>query len=104
MLWVTLKTNKALRQGLYCSCRFRAPPQEVLRGLGSPGRKKSSAGLGAPGNQPERERERERKTQGPKSLVEQGALLNSVWIYIPYYNVASSDKDQKTRLYKLPRK
>jgi len=30
--------------------------------------------------------------------------LNSVWIYIPYYKVASSDKDQKTRLYKLPRK
>ena len=52
----------------------------------------------------ERERERERKTQGPKSLVEQGALLNSVWIYIPYYKVASSDKDQKTRLYKLLRK
>ena len=32
------------------------------------------------------------------------ALLNSVWLYIPYYKVASSDKDQKTRLYKLPRK
>ena len=30
--------------------------------------------------------------------------MNSVWIYIPYYKVASSDKDQKTRLYKLPRK
>ena len=29
--------------------------------------------------------------------------MNSVWIYIPYYKVASSDKDQKTRLYKLPR-
>ena len=27
-----------------------------------------------------------------------------MWIYIPYYKVASSDKDQKTRLYKLPRK
>ena len=30
--------------------------------------------------------------------------MNSVWIYIPYYKVASSDKDQKTRLHKLPRK
>ena len=30
--------------------------------------------------------------------------MKSVWIYIPYYKVASSDKDQKTRLYKLPRK
>ena len=27
-----------------------------------------------------------------------------MWVYIPYYKVASSDKDQKARLYKLPRK
>ena len=72
-----LKTNKALGQSLYYSRRHRVPSQEVLRGLGSPGRKMSSAGLCAPGNQPEREierereRERERRTREPKSLVEQ---------------------------------
>ena len=54
-------------------------------------------------SQKERERERERWTWGPKSLVEQGCLLNSVWVYIPYSKVASSDRDQKTRVYKLPR-
>ena len=56
-----LKTNKALGQSLYHSCRHRAPSQEVLRGLGSPGRKMNSEGLRAPGNQPEREIGRERK-------------------------------------------
>ena len=30
--------------------------------------------------------------------------MNSVRMYITSYKVASSDKDQKTRLYKLPRK
>ena len=30
--------------------------------------------------------------------------MNSVRVYIPYYKVASSVKDQKTSLYKLPRK
>ena len=30
--------------------------------------------------------------------------MNSVRVYIPYFKVASSDKNQKTRLYKLPRK
>jgi len=56
-----LKTNKALGQSLYHSCRHRAPSQEVLRGLGSPGRKMSLAGLRAPWTQPEREIEKERK-------------------------------------------
>ena len=37
--------------------------------------------------------------------MEQGCFIEfCVDIYIPYYKVASSDKDQKTRLYKLPRK
>ena len=52
-------------------------------------------------------RKREREKEGhedPSLWWNKGALLNSVWIYIPYYKVASSDKDQKTRLYKLPRK
>ena len=39
----------------------------------------------------------------PCSTRDLGAFLNSVWVYIPYYKVGSSDKDQKTRLYKLPR-
>ena len=108
-----LKTNKALGQSLYYSRRHRVPSQEVLRGLGSPGRKMSSAGLCAPGNQTEREierereREREREKEGhgnPSLWWNKSGLLNSVWVYIPYYKVASSDKDQKTRLYKLPRK
>ena len=32
--------------------------------------------------------------------------MNSVWVYIPYYKVASKDKDkdQKTKLYRLPGK
>ena len=52
-----------------------------------------------------REREREKEGHGyPGLWWSKGALLNSVWIYIPYYKVASSDKDQKTWLYKLPRK
>ena len=56
-------------------------------------------------SQKERQREREREGHGDPNLWwNKGALLNSVWIYIPYYKVASSDKDQKTRLYKLPRK
>ena len=59
--WVTLTTNKTLGQSLYHSHRCRAPPQEVLKGLGSLGRKMSSAGLGTLGNQPERERRRERE-------------------------------------------
>ena len=50
-------------------------------------------------------RNREREGHRDPSLWwNKGALLNSVWVYIPYYKVASSDKDQKTRLYKLPRK
>ena len=53
----------------------------------------------------QKERERERDGHGDPSLWwNKGALLNSVWVYIPYYKVASSDKGQKTRLYKLPRK
>ena len=51
----------------------------------------------------EREKGR-RKDTGTQVWRNKGALLNSVWLYIPYYKVASSDKDQKTRLYKLPRK
>jgi len=49
------KTNKTLGQGLYSSRRHRAPSQEVLRGLESPGRKMSMAGFHTPENQPERE-------------------------------------------------
>ena len=52
------KTNKARRQGLYRSRRHRASSP---RGLESLGRKMNSEGLHAPGNQPEREIERERK-------------------------------------------
>ena len=51
----------------------------------------------------EREKGR-RKDTGTQVWRNKGALLNSVWLCIPYYKVASSDKDQKTRLYKLPRK
>ena len=43
---------------------------------------------------------RERDT-GTQALLEQGALLNSVRVYIP---IASLDKDQETRLYKFTRK
>ena len=60
--WVVLKTNKALGQTLYHSRRCRVPSQEVLRGLGGPGRKTNSEGLHTPGNQPERQREREKDT------------------------------------------
>ena len=66
-----------------------------------------SCGFRAPGNQPEIEREREREREGhgdPSLWWSKGALLNSVRVYIPCYKAASSDKDQKTRLYKLPRK
>ena len=53
----------------------------------------------------EREREREREGHRDPSLWwNKGALLNSVRMYITSYKVASSDKDQKTRLYKLLRK
>ena len=52
-------------------------------------------------SQKERERKKDMETQ---VWWYKGALLNSVWVYIPSYKVASSDKDQKTRLYKLPRK
>ena len=45
-----------------------------------------------------REREKERKTLGPKVWWSKGALLNSIRVYIP---VASLDKDQETRLYKF---
>ena len=51
------------------------------------------------------QKEKEREEHGDPSLWwNKGALLNSVWVYIPYYKVASSDKDQKARLYNLPRK
>ena len=40
----------------------------------------------------------------PSLWWNKGALLNSVRMYITSYKVASSDKDQKTRLYKLLRK
>ena len=71
------KTSKPLGQSLYHSRRCRVPSQEVLRGLENPGRKMSLAGLCTPWNQPEREieRERERRTWGPKSLVEQGCFI-----------------------------
>ena len=73
------RTNKALGQGLYCSQRHRAPS---WRGLKSPGRRVSSADFHIPENQPEGERERERKTRGPKFLVEQGCFNDlSVSIY-----------------------
>ena len=64
-----------------------------------------------PSHSRESAREREREGHGDPSLWwSKGALLNSVRVYIPYYKVASCnkeaslDKDQKTRLYKLPRK
>ena len=50
-------------------------------------------------NLPEREREREREREGhrdPSLWWSEGALRNSVRVYILYYKVASSDKDQKT--------
>ena len=43
--WGTCKTNKALTQGFCCSRRHRASSRG---GLGSPGRKVSSAGFHAP--------------------------------------------------------
>ena len=55
-------------------------------------------------SQKERERERERRTQGPKSLVEQGCFIEFCVSIYTILKVASSNKDQKTRLYKLPRK
>ena len=54
-----------------------------------------------------RNREIEREKEGRRDSGlwwNKGALLNSVRMYITSYKVASSDKDQKTRLYKLPRK
>ena len=59
-------------------------------------------GFALQGNHPEREGEKD--GHGTQVWWNKGALLNSVWLCIPYYKVASSDKDQKTRLYKLPRK
>ena len=51
------------------------------------------------------QKEKEREEQGDPSLWwNKGALLNSVWVYTSYYKVASSDKDKKNRLYKLPSK
>ena len=73
------KTNKALGQSLYHSRRNRVPSQEVLRGLENPSRKMSSPGVHTPGNQPEIERERERrKDMGTQVWSNKGVLLNSV--------------------------
>ena len=45
----------------------------------------------------ERKRKRERRTQGPKSLVEQGCFTElCVSIYTVLQGNTSSDKDQKT--------
>ena len=63
--------------------------------------------LRASGNQPEieRKRERERRTWGSKSLVEQGCFTElCVSIYTVLQGNTSSDKDQKTWHYKLSRK
>ena len=60
------KTSKPLGQSLYHSHRCRVPSQEVLRGLESPGRKMSLAGLRAPWNQPEREIEKETEREREK--------------------------------------
>ena len=69
-----LKTNKALGQSLYYSRRHRVPSQEVLRGLENQSGKRSSASLQAPGNQPERETERERK-KDTKTQVSSGTRV-----------------------------
>ena len=55
--------------------RYRAPSWEGLR---SSGRKVNSESLWAPGDQPEKERERESKTQGPKLWWSKGVLFNIV--------------------------
>ena len=72
-------TNKTLEQGLHHSRRHRMPS---AGGLESPGRKMSSVGFHTPDNQPEGGRERERKTRGPKPLVEQRCFNDlSVSVY-----------------------
>ena len=47
-----------------------------------------------------KEREKERKTRGPKLGWNKGVLFNIVWVYIRSYKIAlfSKDKDKKSRL------
>ena len=83
---------------------MQGAPSRSLEKSWKPGQENE---LGRPRHSRKSARKREREREGhrnPSLWWNKGALLNSVWIYIPYYKVASSDKDQKTRLYKLPRK
>ena len=71
--------------------RCRAPSQEGLR---SPGRKVNSESLCAPGGQPEKEREGERKKDtGTRVLMEQ-RCFNMVWAYILSYKIVILSKDK----------
>ena len=79
------KANTAPARDLLCSHRPQAPSRIAegappwvpsLVGLRSPGRKVNSEGPCAPGNQPEKEKERERKKDmGRPSFSEQGPSL-----------------------------
>ena len=63
----------------------------------------NSESLCAPGDQPEKEREKERKTLGPELSWSKGVLINMVWAYILSYKVAIFSRD-KIKTYKLSRK
>ena len=103
--WVTQKTNKALDRACTAHVSTGRPLKkswEVLEAWAGKWARQASALHGI--SQKERERERKKDTRTQVS----GGTRVLYWIlceyYIPYYKVASSDKDQKTRLNKLPRK
>jgi len=52
-------------------------------GLRSPGRKANTEGPCTPGNQPEKEKERERKTWGDQASVSKAHTLFSKVVFIP---------------------
>ena len=88
ILWFMQRTNKTLEQGLHHSRRHRAPSRGGLESLGM----KWARLVSTLQRINQRERERERRTRGPRFWWNKGALLNSVWVYILLYKVAFSAK------------
>ena len=92
MPWFMQKANKAPAWDLLCLCRPQAPSQIVegappwapsRLGLRSPGRKVNAEGPCAPGDQPEKEKERERTTWGDQASVSKAHTLFSKVVFIP---------------------
>ena len=79
--------------------RLRALSREGLR---SPGRKVNPQGLCAPGDQPEKERERDKesKTQGPKLWWSRDVLFNIVYLYCLTRQLFSAEIKSKLHVIK----